>query len=540
MPILPGVCGDIAAKPYLLFLGTQPHLKVHERLLRQLQPVYAWYASRRRVREQAKEFVELDLTGCDAELMMRYCHVYYVRRQIYDELMSRQLTLIETGKAARMADERVLGCLSQGNVVLQTRLNAELQMLQRAKQSCVNVPHRRELRPAAPLEAHDYLCMMRLVEEDVCGVVDAEMQARTYFRQDVVHSHAERLAGLLFLPEEGTEDSRRALDKKEQKLLHRLIPCDYHRIGAVPKLRPFDVATYFAFCGAHWCARGDDSHTDLFRRALWSHVFRKYATHPSYLRDISLYWAYAPSTAMPAARQTAAQTTTTDADEGESELTEGRVPSCPDARHQGISSSSASPQHRTHLEMRDLLHPHGDVGDQTEVSLSAQSMGTLLPPHMPLSLAHAVCTPPALFPALNYRAQFMYTSVDTARQHSHLHQAIPLLRLFPTLGAEAAESMAASMVVERVWAELQVGPEESVMEERVLRAVRLAVREAVQRRERDVMTLLREVEREVERVSTLPLPCVVHGECGESDEAEVGTAEEREKGERQTMSGTVA
>lgn len=294
MSIFPGLCGELAVTNYRVFLGTLPTLAIEERFLRQVQAVFPWYASRKHVKEQASEFLEIDLASCDPELLLRYTHVYYARRQIYDEMIDRQLTMIETGKAAKVADTAVLNCLAEVNASITPRLHYELHALQQAKKGCC-VPRRRELNPEAPLEAHDFLCMMRVAEEDASAIPDAEMQARAYLPRDLLETKAKELAGMFFAASSSSStgaskkgSSGAALDRKDQKLLQRMIPGDYSKVGSVEKLRPVDVTTLYRFMGERVCGRPADK---FFARAMWGHVFRKIATHPAYLQRASLYWA---------------------------------------------------------------------------------------------------------------------------------------------------------------------------------------------------------------------------------------------------------
>lgn len=39
------------------------------------------------------------------------------------------------------------------------------------------------------------------------------------------------------------------LDKKDIKLITRMIPNDYNKVGVLDKWRPVDVSAYYAFCG---------------------------------------------------------------------------------------------------------------------------------------------------------------------------------------------------------------------------------------------------------------------------------------------------
>ncbi|AIO00507.1 hypothetical protein LPMP_302840 [Leishmania panamensis] len=414
MSVFPGLCGDVARTNYRIFLGTLPNLAVEERFLRQVQPVFPWYASRKHVKEQASEFLEIDLASCDPELLLRYTHVYYARRQLHDELISRQLTLLETGKAAKVADSALFTCLAEMNTVITPRLQYELHLMEQAKKAC-RIPQRRELNPDAALEAYDYLCMMRVVEEDAGGVPDAEMQARAYLPRKALEAKAKELAALFFGGSTcAKKDSVGALDKKEQKLLQRMIPADYSRVGAVEKLRPVDVTALYRFTGERVCGLPADK---LFARALWGHVFRKVGSHPLYLQRVSLYWA----------------------------------------RHSG-------------------LDPQSDTSA------------------MPADLARAVCVQQTLFPALKYRAQFLYTSPDMLRQKWRSDHIVPLLRFFPLLGAPAAEDLAAQLVVEGEWAKLGIEADTNLLQDTVLQQLKGMVEQVSALYESNPDAVLKRVE----------------------------------------------
>ncbi|KAG5498054.1 hypothetical protein GH5_02851 [Leishmania sp. Ghana 2012 LV757] len=414
MSIFPGLCGDVAATNYRVFLGTLPNLAIEERFLRQLQSVFPWYASRKRVKEQASEFLEIDLASCDPELLLRYTHVYYARRQLYDELVDRQLTLIETGKAAKVADSSLLSCLAEVNAAMTPRLQYELLLLQQAKKAC-RVPWRRELNPDAALDVHDYLCMMRIVEEDATGITDAEMQARAYLPREVLEAKAMELAAMFFDGSSPARMGARAtLEKKEKKLLQRLIPADYSKVGTVEKLRPVDVTTLYRFAGERVCGQPADK---LFARALWGHIFRKVGSHPLYLQRASLYWA----------------------------------------RHSGLDPQSATTT-------------------------------------MPADLATAVCAQQALFPALKYRFQYLYTSPDMARQQWRTDHVVPLLRLFPLLGAPAAEDLAAQLVVEGEWAKLGIEADTNLLQDTVWRPLKDMVEQMSALYETNVDAVLKHIE----------------------------------------------
>nr|CCC91109.1 unnamed protein product [Trypanosoma congolense IL3000] len=386
MPVCPGLCGELAVTPLRVFLGSLPALPVDERLRRHLQPVYAWYSSRKRVKEQANEFIEIDLASCDMELLLRYSHVYYVRRQLFDESIEKQMTMLDTGKAPKMAEPSLLQCLAECNASIADRLQNEIKQMAVVKKGAC-VPGRRELSPTSPLEVYDFPCMMRLLEEDASAIDDVEMKARAYFPRGLVESKLQHLTHHLL-----GSSAKPALDKKEVKLFNRMIPPDYTKVGSVEKLRPFDVTAFFRFYGE----RINNVNTEnYFKRSLWGHMYRKFATTPSYLAGISNYWAH----------------------------------------HSGLDASFAAP----------AISPE---------------------------LATAACAQQSHFPALKLRTQFAYTSPESARQLWRTDAVIPLMRLFPLMGAWAAEDLAAGLVADAFWTQLSLSEEENLLQDSVLRNVR--------------------------------------------------------------------
>lgn len=278
--MFPGLCGDAAAAPLRVFLGTQPVLAVEQRLLRQIQPVFPWFTSRKRVKEQANDFLEIDLAAIDGELMLRYPHVFYVRRQVFDESVEKQLALLEGGKAPKMADQAVMDCLTGIHVSVAKQIHTEIDKLREIKKLCT-VAGRRELDPTAPLHYHDLLCMMRVAEEDAVTIPDVESRCKSFLTSERIHGCAVALAKEFF----GSE-TKYELDKKDQRLWSRMFPSDYSKVGCVEKYRPTDVAGYYRFFGERACKQ-----SDAFRRGLWGNIFRKFATHPHYLCSVSQYWS---------------------------------------------------------------------------------------------------------------------------------------------------------------------------------------------------------------------------------------------------------
>ncbi|KAH9580164.1 hypothetical protein LSM04_009477 [Trypanosoma melophagium] len=408
MVICPGLCGDLAVTPFRVFLGSLPALAVEERFLRQLQPVHAWYGGRRRVKEQASEFLEIDLAACDLELLLRYSHVYYVRRELHAAAVERQFGLLDGGRPAVVAPPALLECLRAGNTAAAPRHRHEAEWL-RAVKKAAGGPGRRELDPAAPLEPYDYACMMRLAEEDTAGGPEAEMQARAFLPRDRVEAKAKDLTQRLM-----ATDAKNALDKKEIKLFNRICPPDYVRVGSVEKMRPCDVTAYFRFYGERINKVNTENY---FKRALWGHVYRKFATHPLFLKDLSIYWA----------------------------------------RYTGLDPNS----HET---------------------------------TMPQEMAVAVCKQQNLFPATKFRSQYLYTSPELAHQSWRSEVVIPLLRLFPLMGARAAEDLAASILVDSFWAKLSLAEDDNLLKDTLIRTMRNFVDEVGNMYEVNTDAVLKRVE----------------------------------------------
>ena len=280
--MFPGLAGDLAPVPYRLLLGTSPQFLTEQRLTRSLTAVFPWFLSRKRVKEQAYEYMEIDLASVDAEILLRYPHVHYVRRQVLEESIEKMMQLLDSGKAPIEAEEPVRMFLSSVAIKTRERFLHELEALSTAKRSCA-IPGRRELDPTAVLHNCDIMAMMRVAEEDAVPLKDVEARCKQFLPAPRVREQAASLTRELI----GHESTREGLDKKDQKLLTRLIPPDYTKIGCVEKMRPFDVVSYFRFYGE----RAIKAQGALpFSRYLWGNVFRNYATHPTYLCAMSMHW----------------------------------------------------------------------------------------------------------------------------------------------------------------------------------------------------------------------------------------------------------
>lgn len=398
--MLPGLCGDAASSSFRLFLGTLPALGVEQKLLRQVQPVFPWFTSRKRVKEQMHELLDLDLASVDFELIMRYCHVFYVRRQMFDESIEKQLTILDTGKPPKLGDVTLVQCLTDANLAAVKRLHHEMEYLGNVKQRCVT-PTRPELNPSARFETLDTLCMMRVAENDAVGMEDLESRCKPYLPSGKVHAAAQLLAKELF----GLENLKNNgdLDKKDAKLWSRMVPSDYNKTGCVEKYRPIDVTAYFRFYGERVSkpVQGTEA-SESFRRALWGNIFRKFATHASYLVHVSENWA----------------------------KFSGLVTSTPDVQ-------------------------------------------------LPFELAKGACLQQSLFPAHRFRAMYAYSSPDLARQSWRVDPLIPMMRLLPLIGQPMCEEALAHVLVEDFWQTLNLGETESPADDRVVRALRSFVGDAV-------------------------------------------------------------
>jgi hypothetical protein len=258
-------------------------MAVEQRLLRQMQVVYPWFSSRKRVKEAGTEFMEVDLASIDAELLLRYNHVFFARRQIHDEMIEKQLTLLESSKPPTAADVAITQGLNDIHRTANKRIYHEINELQALKSTC-NIAGRRELDPSAAFQSFDILTMMRVAEENATpDLTHVESQCRAFLPVDRVHESAAALAREIFASE---GEAKAQLDKKETKLWSRHHAPDYNKVGCISKYRPQEVAAYYRFFGERIVATSSG-----FRRSLWGNLFRKIATTPSYLTSVSRYWA---------------------------------------------------------------------------------------------------------------------------------------------------------------------------------------------------------------------------------------------------------
>lgn len=437
MSFLPGLCSEMPITLCRLFLGTLPSKAVENRLLADSLPVHYWLTSRKRVKEHANEYLELDLASCDSELMLRYCSIPFIRRHIFSELVDRQLSLMETGKAISMPDSRLMGCLEECMTLASPRLEIEMEQLQQSassslisgqsENSSVNVANRKSFhkeRQKQPVESCDLLYLMRKCERsssvlnsflsrtenemDVRVAQDAEMQARAFLCKSKIEKSFLNLVPFFssenFLaavqrdrektttqPTTSSSPPVLPLEKKEHKLFQRQYPKDALRTGGAEKMRPSDVTAYYRFMGERLLStpveregegknkKSPLSSASFFHQALVGNALQKIATHPTYLESISMYWA-------------------------------------------------------------------------KEIGLDPMSSLT----SMPTPLAEVVCGQQQMFPALKLQSQFQYTSPDIARRRWRIDSVIPLMRLFPLLGNAMALEMAASLAMEAIWSSVRI------------------------------------------------------------------------------------
>ena len=279
--MFPGVCAEGASIPVRVFLGTQPVLKVGQLLTRSMQPVYPWYMSRKRVKEQVNDFMELDGSGVDTDILLQYAHVHYVRRHVVEELIEKQLSILDAAKPSKQADPAVSACLSELVSQSTGTVEQEFAVLAHTK-STLGGPGRRELDPSGAMDRSDILCMMRCFEEDAHGAEmhDLDSRCKPFFTVTRVHEHANRVVSLF-------NSQPAQLDKKDERLLKKLLPADYDKVGATDKLRPIDVVALFRFVGERCVA----PQSSTFTKHLWGNVFRKIASHPKYMAQLSQYWS---------------------------------------------------------------------------------------------------------------------------------------------------------------------------------------------------------------------------------------------------------
>lgn len=436
MSFVPGLCSEMPITLCRLFLGTLPSKAVEQRLLADSLSVHYWFTSRKRVKEHANEFLELDLASCDSELMLRYCSIPFIRRHIFHELVDRQLSLMETGKAISMPDSRLMGCLEECMTIASSRLAIEIEQLQQSASSSLvdgeldtsspTVTSRRSRSTGKhnqPVEPFDLLYLMRICErspfvmnsfssptdneKEVWKGEDAEMQARAFLCKSRVEKSFFQLVPFFssdnFLAAVQRDREKAIaqpntscspvlpLEKKEHKLFLRQYPKDALRVGGTEKMRPSDVTAYYRFMGERLLStpveregegrnkKSPLSSASFFHQALVGNALQKIATHPSYLESISMYWA-------------------------------------------------------------------------KEIGLDPLSSLT----SMPAPLAEMVCAQQQLFPALKLQSQFQYTSPDIARRRWRNDSVIPLMRLFPLLGNSMAVEIAASLAMDAIWSSVRI------------------------------------------------------------------------------------
>jgi hypothetical protein len=106
-------------------------------------------------------------------------------------------------------------------------------------------------------------------------------------------------------------------------------------------------------------------------------------------------------------------------------------------------------------------------------------------PYLPIDLATAAWRQQSMFPALKFRTQYLYTSADYARHAWKEDHFIPMMRLFPLLGQNVAEDLAACILVDGFWAKLALQPSDTVHDESFWGSVAEFVDEMTALREHD-------------------------------------------------------
>ena len=293
-------------------------------MIRNLQSLYPWIASRRKVREENREYYELELgASCDAEIVLRWSQTYYARRKLFDHLMeySNDYVKQRIAKEGNLLDSSFLPILKTIRDELdKERLPYERRRMLHALRTA-QVPMRRELNAShAELTNHHMLIARRYVEEDTLknrfGLigVNLEQKIKTYFRRDQVQNTLKRYMNML-LPEEGAECTVR-----EEKTLEKIVTPEYQRFGYIPQYRPLDIQFLFKHrvlnfmrcteivtprVGEKSLEKSSESLPDVaacdqvsvstlndrYRAYVYGNVFAKIALHPGrLLRDASPWY----------------------------------------------------------------------------------------------------------------------------------------------------------------------------------------------------------------------------------------------------------
>lgn len=440
--VCPGLAAEALSNTAVrLFCGRLPELGIERRILsNSCQLVYPWFASLKRVKEQANEFVEIDVSGVDAELILRYNHVFFARRAFHTEAIVKLLSALETGKPPKDAQPDVLSCLADCNLDVAPRLAFEEKKLLHAKRIS-NGPLRRELQRQSPLDAWDVLPMMRCVEDDDVSKdvgPGAEFSARAYLSVPRCEAAVEELASLL-LPS-SPKRTFASVDKRETRLFGKVVPRDYDKVGYVAKLRPLDLTAMARFFGERFAAAEQPaasgsggnaaapppSHV-VFQRHLWGNMFRCFTQHPSFLRYSSVY--------------------------------AGSMLQC------GVSGGG-----------------HGSIASTSPFQTAAAA--GIDHSSMSVALAKAVTAQQRMLPAHRFRLQHRFVSVDGARQYWSVEPCVaPIGRLLPLIGQGVAEDLLASVLVDAFWAPIHATPDVNALDDRVIRECQGFVKDMVALRE---------------------------------------------------------
>lgn len=286
---LPGlIASDVPASVSKVFLGQPPLKMVEQSLMRHLQSLWPWVASRRKLREEGnREYWELDHATCDPEIMLRWSQTFYVRRAVYGDVLEKGLAFVkqrtDSGHTMAEPSEAMKDALRviRGTMVGDRWEYEKLRMTHALQHA--DFPGRRELDRKLVFSTAHYLAARRYLEEDeivktYAGAVDLERRAKQYFPMDRVEAHLEKLLSL-YITTPGKLKAQ--LDKREQKSLTKQQAGDYLRPGYVQQYRPWEIVQLYKYNSQQRIQEESSYH-----RALWSHLFARMACHPGHLLHI--------------------------------------------------------------------------------------------------------------------------------------------------------------------------------------------------------------------------------------------------------------
>ncbi|KNH07309.1 hypothetical protein XU18_1841 [Perkinsela sp. CCAP 1560/4] len=92
--------------PHRVFLGSKKEVEAH--FLRHMQSVHPWLLNTPKARgAQGQEFYELDLnTNHDAEVLLRWCQIFYIRREMTEALLKKAGEYLHSKKLLEADDEK--------------------------------------------------------------------------------------------------------------------------------------------------------------------------------------------------------------------------------------------------------------------------------------------------------------------------------------------------------------------------------------------------------------------------------------------------